>query len=142
MAARVLCSTTSHFFTRFDFFQALMNVEAEWEHCSQAFLKTNQPCTSRHTCKHTHALSLSPSFLLLSSPLIIKPHMCLDSEFLFSFFKTSPHPWPWPITHFPVLTFLYAFWGISTHPSRTFVSITDSSLCSWMCSWHMEVHFT
>jgi hypothetical protein len=29
MAARVLCSTTSHFFTRFDFFQALMNVEAE-----------------------------------------------------------------------------------------------------------------
>jgi hypothetical protein len=29
MAARALCSTTSHFFTRFDFFQALMNVEAE-----------------------------------------------------------------------------------------------------------------
>ncbi len=29
MAARVLCSTTSHFFTCFDFFQALMNVEAE-----------------------------------------------------------------------------------------------------------------
>lgn len=38
MAAEVLCSTS------------FMNVDAEWEHCSSAFLPTNQPWLSQHSC--------------------------------------------------------------------------------------------